>query len=221
MTDALLASRGLMLLRARFVCAAALATLLHGVAGAEPYLVRDINPGRDSVPTDFTPANGKLFFRACDQSYHDRENDRYRPSHCRLWESDGTADGTIPVPRAPSALGSMTGFGGATVFQVIDGGAASMSALWRTDGTADGTTELADFAPVPFSYLPHFTVVNDLLFFQACEPSDGCTVWKTDGTPAGTTRLFDATPAPFTLESDIFESPRYFARKGLFFFTAC
>lgn len=64
-------------------------TLASGNSGApayapEPYLVKDINPGRDdSAPNDLTDVNSISFFRADDWI-----------QGAELWQSNGTADGT-------------------------------------------------------------------------------------------------------------------------------
>jgi len=58
---------------------------------------------------------------------------------------------------------------------------------------------VADINPgPPDSIFSRFTATasNDLLFFDAFEPTTGAEVWKTDGTGAGTVRLTDINPGP-------------------------
>ena len=57
-------------------------------AGAGAYLVQDTVPGRDgSIPAQFVPVAGTLFFTNYDAHEHGRE----------LWKSDGTDAGTVMV----------------------------------------------------------------------------------------------------------------------------
>jgi ELWxxDGT repeat protein len=67
-------------------------------------LVKDINPGTsDSSPGNFVVANGKLYFSAF---ITDSEGN----SQMTLWESDGTAEGTVMLKEFPSGyIQSMIG----------------------------------------------------------------------------------------------------------------
>ena len=88
----------------------------------------------NSFPASFIVFDSKLYFRA------------YNDTNGELWETDGTADGTMPtkddtVPDLSTlALGSAV-FNGALYFQTGDGTSAK---LWKTDGTARGTMMLKD-----------------------------------------------------------------------------
>ena len=72
-------------------------------------LVRDINPGpAGSDPTSFSPADGRLLFRACDAE------------SCALWESDGTETGTRPLADlAGLAAGGFVTVGSLTFFDAF------------------------------------------------------------------------------------------------------
>ena len=117
------------------------------------------------MPRTITPFGNKVLF----------EGIGVGSSFPALWESDGTAEGTVLVrdrigfaePVVSTTLNLM-------VF--VSGGS-----LWRTDGTTPGTFELTP----RFTYQP--TVAGSVVIFGKqgtyFTPAE---LWKTDGTPQGT-----------------------------------
>ncbi|MFN6566016.1 ELWxxDGT repeat protein [Dendronalium sp. ChiSLP03b] len=163
----------------------------------QPYLVKDILPGNGSSlsdgfgprPSGLTNVGGILFFTA-----NDGTNGR------ELWKSNGTNAGTVLVknisPGAASSFGDYDGSGllnninGVLYFAanvIGDDGVYISDQLWQSDGTADGTFAI----PVSGGYLfirSDFSQakVNDILYFNAYDSTDGGGLWKSDGTAAGT-----------------------------------
>src|SRR5205823_1022287 len=144
---------------------------------------------------NLTNVNGRLFFTA-DDGTGGRE----------LWQSDGTAAGTVLVKDinpggAGSSPGSLTNVNGTLLFTADDGTGARE--LWKSDGTAAGTaagTVLAkDINTGNAGSNPsNLTNVNGTLFFTANYWWEGWELWKSDGTAAGTTLIKDFNPGdPF------------------------
>jgi ELWxxDGT repeat protein len=107
----------------------------------------------------------------------------------RLWTSDGTAAGTVPLS-VPGFLGVNTYSAQLSVVANLayflasgDGGRQ----LWRSDGTAAGTVRLTDEAGgISFLFeLDPWPWQGGVLF------SFGDRLWASDGTPSGTGPLFD------------------------------
>src|SRR5262249_4721274 len=104
-------------------------------------LVKDINPGREGGFPDFSrvgtqignlTAVGRTLFFVADDGLHGR----------KLWKSDGTDTGTVPVkdvsPGSELQLtvgpdAAMTGVNGTLYFVADDG------VLWKSDGSDAGT----------------------------------------------------------------------------------
>jgi RNA polymerase sigma factor (sigma-70 family) len=83
----------------------------------------------------------------------------------RLWKSDGTAAGTIPVKDfAPGVKDSnllrLTNLNGTLYYQASD--AVSYRRLWKTDGTAAGTMLVKDFVPPDIKVIPNGIPVGDM-----------------------------------------------------------
>jgi ELWxxDGT repeat protein len=148
-------------------------------------LVRDINPGPgDSLPFPMTNVNGTLFFSA---------NDRHE-----LWESNGSAAGTVQLTNGLSSLFNFTNVNGTLYFSAygVDG-----DELYKSDGTAAGTVLVKDINPflgwyyAPYgSYPGDLTNVNGTLYFRATDLTHGYELWKSDGTTAGTVMVKDILP---------------------------
>jgi ELWxxDGT repeat protein len=129
----------------------------------------------------------------------------------RLWRSDGTAAGTVPLSSIAPVLEGVTFDGHAAVSGSVLYFAARRPEtgleLWRTDGTARGTFLLKDIDPGPGSGLPDpctalpcgtlsFAPAAGGLIFWAGNPATGFEAWKTDGTSAGTVPLPEIVPGP-------------------------
>src|SRR5262245_58844093 len=100
------------------------------VAASGPFLVKDINPGGDSRPYDYTKLGSNVIFVARDGS-HGYE----------IWKTTGTPASTKMVkdinPGGDSSPFSLTKLGNFIYFAANDG--SHGYELWRTDGTANGT----------------------------------------------------------------------------------
>ena len=155
-------------------------------------LVKDIasNQGLAS----FAVSNNQLFFSASD----------------RMWTSDGTANGTVPV-----SDDLFFGFGwsmdvnGTLLFAADDQPRGDNYELWKTDGTAVGTVKLREVRPDPLDggVVPTLgpVVLDNRLYFAGEDGnSQGGGLWQSDGTPGGTRKVKEFNR----------ETPRYFTRLG-------
>ncbi|MHC4865586.1 MAG: ELWxxDGT repeat protein [Planctomycetota bacterium] len=113
----------------------------------------------------------------------------------KLWSSDGTQEGTVPIETIDFGdYGSSyaASFNGYLFFVGRD--AEHGYELWKTDGTPESAAIVKDLWPGPDSSRPwSFTCVNETLFFVAQDPN-GTELWKTDGTEAGTVMVKDISP---------------------------
>jgi len=160
----------------------------RGTTGTELYesdgtkagtrIVDDIVPGPNgSFPTHLVGSGGRLFFTACPSSP--------TPQHIdctMLWTSDGTADGTVPLPAEARDAADVDG----TLFFL---GGDSSDGLWRSDGTAGGTAEVRQLNG---GY--GITGVADLAFLSARAQTMGTELWRSDGTKGGTRLVDDINP---------------------------
>jgi ELWxxDGT repeat protein len=128
-------------------------------------LLKDINfgeytgPGYPREPLNLTEANGKLFFTIYGSG-----------GNAGLWQTDGTAEGTIRV-KAVAFIDRMINVNG-TLFFVSD----QANELWKSDGTEQGTTLVKNITG------DNLINVNDILFFRTYDGG----LWKTDGSASGT-----------------------------------
>jgi ELWxxDGT repeat protein len=148
-------------------------------------LVLDIDPGAaGGFPEELTAFQGRLFFSAQGPGIGGIGG-----IGIELWQSDGTAAGTVPVKDVnPGAGGSrprlLTVHAGRLWFFAEDG--EHGLDLWSSDGTEAGTRLEVGFLPDGSSYLPDFMVsLGDRLVFSF----SGNGLWASDGTPAGTRRI--------------------------------
>lgn len=158
-----------------------------------------------SVPSNFTNANGTLYFFASDGT-----------SGRELWKSDGTAVGTllvkdifpgthvgtqymsdyqfheVDVPN-DSDPENLTVVNGTLFFTANDGTAGEE--LWKSDGSAVGTTLVRNIRSGAGSASPaQFTAVGKSLYFTANDGVNGTELWKSDGSIAGTVIVKDIRP---------------------------
>ena len=145
-----------------------------------PKLLLDINPSGSSNPTGFTQVNGLVFFSANDGTHG-----------AQLWESNGTAAGTLPVQDSNAGANAsypkyLTNVNGTLFFQANDN-------LWESNGTAAGTFLVANINEFTGSSYPEsLTNVNGTLFFQANDGFHGAELWES--TAAGTHIVADINP---------------------------
>ncbi|MEZ5967048.1 MAG: PKD domain-containing protein [Planctomycetota bacterium] len=171
-----------------------LAGLLLAAPAMAQTLVKDLNPGLDTVdpggsgPQQFAVGPGFALFSAAD-AYGGE-----------LWRTDGTTAGTQRV--GDLAIGSASSSPTATTY--IDGTwffAASSPGLgqelWVSDGTLAGSHMVADLRPGQFSSSPrNFVAAGAVVFFTADDGTSGNELWRTDGTALGTFMIADIVPGP-------------------------
>lgn len=145
----------------------------------------DEGPGTDN-PRDLTVVGSTLYFAKGAAG-----------SAGVLWQSNGTAAGTVPVAAAAGLTNpdSLTNVNGTLFFHANDG--LHGDELWKTNGTAAGTVLVKDIFPgATGSSLGSFTAVGGSLYFTADDGDHGLELWKSDGTAAGTVMLKDIDPGP-------------------------
>ncbi|HEX3925152.1 MAG TPA: ELWxxDGT repeat protein [Streptosporangiaceae bacterium] len=160
------------------------AAAAQGQAPARPVasLVANIAPGAaSSDPQDLTVMNGKLFFSA------------WSPRHGRqLWESGGTAAGTVALTNVPGGADpqDLAVADGVLFFSARD--AQHGRELWKSDGTAGGTTLVDDIVPgragsdprdIVYAIGPQDIGVSAtvLVYFSAWQPGHGRQLWLSNG----------------------------------------
>ena len=159
-------------------------------------MVKNINSGSGSQassnPNYLTEMGNTLYFSAMDTTNNGHQ----------LWKSDGTASGTVMVTAINSGGTANPGIhtDGLVVmnnnlyFSANDG--TNGVELWKSDGTASGTVMVKDINPgsgESFSYTPAVkpVVMNNELYFQAKDGTNGFELWKSDGTASGTVMVKD------------------------------
>lgn len=167
---------------------------------AGTHLLKDIDPRSyadntgepiPSSPLGFITLNGKALFGVF-------------MSFNGLYQTDGTADGTIPIA-THRALGRPTftvAYDGGVVFATRSTSDTAQE-LWTTDGTAAGTHVIKTFGADPDNILiTDFAATAAGLFFNVMDSStteNDSGLWVTDGTTAGTTRLTSAAGSDVTM----------------------
>ncbi len=159
-------------------------------AQTTPYLVKDINRGivsRPSDPMDFVTIGNVTFFTANVDALG-RE----------LWKTDGTEAGTTlvkkigPIGRS-SDPHNLRNVNGTLYFQAFD--PATGDVLWRSDGTESGTVQVTA-QNSPFVTVGHSTAeVNGITFFGAGDGTTS-TLWRSDGTQHGTIPVTGGAAGP-------------------------
>ena len=117
----------------------------------------------------------------------------------KLWRSDGSPRGTIPllpIGIDPGNFGffpsDLANVGGILYFTANDG--TNGYKLWKSDGTATGTVLVKDIqrgGPDASSEPFQLTNVAGTLYFTANDVTGGRSLWKSDGSPTGTVEIQD------------------------------
>jgi len=159
-------------------------------------LVKDINFGlndglRLDTNNNFTVMDNTLYFQADGGT-----------NGIGLWKSDGTEAGTVLVKTiqfaGSDAKGNFTVINNTLYFAAYTSDAGFE--LWKSDGTEAGTVMVKDIYPgsndgfQPYSYKFFTAVVDNTLYFQANDGTNGMELWKSDGTEAGTVMVKDIYP---------------------------
>ena len=146
--------------------------------------VADINPGAGgSNPSWLQAVGDTLFFSASSPGGLSSFGNK-------LWKSDGTTAGTVPVADAsswgpPLSPEWLTAVGNTLYFTAIntpDGTTPWLGReLWKSDGTAAGTIPVADINPGGgSSWIEWPTLVGDTLFFRATDANYDTELWALD-----------------------------------------
>ncbi len=150
-----------------------------GTTGSERRL-KDICPGPcDTSPSPVEEVGGRLLFLS---TIYVKE-----PFHAALWQTDGTAEGTVPLQEfctgcyVQSSLIPLDTQARKALFYLSTPGEEE---LWVTDGTAGGTHRFE--GPADFPLPRELWVIPGDGFAWFWTP-DG--LWRTDGTAAGSFRL--------------------------------
>jgi len=181
---------------------------------AGTYLLRELKPGSGSVfPLTFRGSGyevaqsdhtfekivfqNQLFFGVVGSYWTEPPYDD-NGNFWRLWKTDGTEAGTVPVttvatgnsfggPSGLAVLGSQLVFASYTPQQG--------SELWISDGTSAGTRLVRDIRPGSGSSSPlGFRPLGGSTLLFTADDGTGREVWRTDGTWAGTARVKDVHP---------------------------
>ena len=145
------------------------------------------NAGGGNGPDEYanlTAYEGRMYFSA-----------RTATAGNELWQSDGTAAGTM------LALDLLEGSGSSSpAYLRVAGDALFFGAngdVYKSNGTAGGTAVVMDAARRLSSFSPlSLTTVGTTIYFTASAGGLGREMWKTDGTEAGTVGLGALTPRP-------------------------
>jgi len=166
---------------------------LPDVSDLKPRSDRGLLPGRVHRIRDIPTAPGSF----SDPSAIVAGNRLYFIVTGTLWTSDGSTEGTRPVPGTEglTRLGILESLGDALLFNASDG--SHGTELWRTDGTREGTRMVRDINPGPAgSNIPSMVPFRGEGYFGADDGVHGSELWKTDGTADGTVLVADVIPGP-------------------------
>lgn len=155
---------------------------------AQPVLVKDIYPGDDAGPRNFTPFGDMLIFRA-----------ESPDAGVEPWITDGTEAGTFmlgdlnpdpEVANGNSNPSDFTIYNGLVYFKADDG--VLGDEFFVTDGTVAGTQFFLDIQEGDGNGNPFDIVLyNGLMYFTANDGEVSSELWSSDGTAAGTSLVID------------------------------
>jgi ELWxxDGT repeat protein len=152
-------------------------------------LVKDLNPGPEgafnsAAGETLVAVKGTVFFLANDGT------------GTKLYESDGSDTGTVPVKdRNGDTFSSVSGLaavGGKLVFAGSTSGSSAQTGLWTTDGTPGGTSRIA----TAVSAISDTTDVAGTAYFVVSAGSGGTDtqLWKGDAPSTGMLKDFGTVP---------------------------
>ncbi|MFK8060432.1 MAG: ELWxxDGT repeat protein [Polaribacter sp.] len=156
-------------------------------------IVKDLAPGfNGSSPKYLTVYNNKLYFKA--------GIGNAISSNSKLWESNGTAEGTKVVENIVSDNHYNPNY--ITVYKdnlyfIASIGANNTRQLWKTDASVQGTSMITEInSSVTLSDLNfrNFTIYNDKMYFMNGGNNTGFELFESDGTAEGTKIAIDINP---------------------------
>jgi ELWxxDGT repeat protein len=132
----------------------------------------------------------------------------------RLWRSDGTEAGTVPI--APAVYPELALANGSVYFTA---GTSADAELWRARIGEGGVVErVKDIKPGGSSSPRHFHVFGGELYFSAADGATTArTLWRSDGTEAGTRRVSEL---PLAMSSHNGNTPCVAMSGGVLYFAA-
>jgi len=193
----------------RLVLLPLLASLWAPPGGAQPYLVKDINPSFDeqsSAPNRFAHFGRYAIFVASTLQ-----------EGSELRSSDGTAAGTfLLVDACPGGCSSdpapiaVTPRG--VFFTTTAISADARAGLWITRGTPATTALLAEGVQAIGGRGAVWMESQGVLYFSGSDSAHGPELWRSDGTPAGTYLVKDVWPGPagFVFELEAYRGRVFF-----------
>lgn len=152
---------------------------LWKTSGQEPVRVADLAARGASLPGDFRSFKGSLVFTA---------RDGWKA--WRLWTSDGTEEGTVPLNAVRPGRPSELTVAGSTLFFLNGTKQGRQRVLWKSDGTRAGTVKVPGMRPFIRENRAHQLVAaGKRVVFTGKIGSARETVWISNGTKAGTRAL--------------------------------
>jgi len=146
-------------------------------------LVKDINPDRDSSPSNMCKFKDRVYFAANDGA-----------SGAELWVSDGTEEGTVLLKDINPGEGNSNPerflATSDKLYFVADDG-TNGAEFWVTDGTEANTYMIKDINPNGGSFPFYPVEYEGKVIFRANNGTEGDELWITDGTEDGTYMILD------------------------------
>jgi ELWxxDGT repeat protein len=138
----------------------------------------------ESVSNGTAVMGGLLYFG----TFHNPDS----ASGPKLWKSDGTFEGTVPVKVfSGNNLANLVATGRNLFFTLVNNGGVPAQ-LWVSDGTDAGTRVLLAAPAASLAATGHGVV------FTAGDATNGIELWGSDGTPDGTHFLRDIYPGVYS-----------------------